>query len=215
MKKICFIHTVESVGQFLKKHAARTPHFKKTRTSHIVRPDLLELAEKDPAAAEKEFEKTVKYLLRSNDALIVSCSSLGLFTSRLFSDQPVFQIDDCLGNAAVQYGSKIALLVTNSTTIRPSRLKLFQAAAENEKSVTVDMICCRKLISFLGEASKHKIEEIFGRLNLLFKHYDCIVLAQVSTAMILEEYLHKLPPYLLEGYSLTLPYIYKRVTNSD
>lgn len=122
--------------------------------------------------------------LTGADIIVVSCSTLSP-SVRLLRPEfnvPVVAIDDAMVREAVARGSRIGLLATANSTVKPSHSALLAAAKAAGKDVDVRIICDEDAIRALkaGDRDKHDrmVLEMAGR----FADRDVIVLAQASMA---------------------------------
>ena len=112
-------------------------------------------------------------------------------------DIPVLKVDQAMAEKAVEIGSNIALVTTNTTTVGPSHRLLLSAAKAAGKEVAVtDFVLAHAMEAlFRGDVKAHndalraQIEELDGK-------YDVIVLAQGSMIAIMPEVKHVKTPVL-------------------
>ena len=112
-------------------------------------------------------------------------------------DIPVLKVDQAMAEKAVELGSNIAMVTTNTTTVGPSHRLILSAAKAAGKEVTVtDFILAHAMEAlFRGDVKGHndalraQIEELDGK-------YDVIVLAQGSMIAIMPEVTHVKTPVL-------------------
>lgn len=187
MKRVACIHTVYSViADFTAQLRAALGEDVKI---HTLYDDFLAT---DPADTGK-FSAINHNRLRLDmqaqaqtgaDILVVSCSTLSP-SVRLLRPEfnvPVVAIDDAMVNEAVALGSRIGLLATANSTVRPSHSALLAAAKAAGKDVDVQVICDEDAIRALkaGDRATHdrRVLEMADRLA----DRDVIVLAQASMA---------------------------------
>ncbi len=101
---------------------------------------------------------------------------------------PVLKVDQAMAEKAVEIGTNIALVTTNTTTVGPSHRLLLSAAAAAGKEVTVtDFILAHAMEAlFAGDVKKHN-DELSAQIHALDGKFDVIVLAQGSMIAIMPE----------------------------
>ena len=187
MKRVACIHTVYSViADFTDQLRAALGEDVKI---HTLYDDFLAT---DPADTGK-FSSINHDRLRLDmqaqaltgaDIIVVTCSTLSpsVRLRRPEVNGPVVAIADALVREAVARGSRIGLLATANSTVKPSHSALLAAAKAASKDVDVRIICDEDAIRALkaGDRDKHDrmVLEMAGR----FADRDVIVLAQASMA---------------------------------
>ena len=101
---------------------------------------------------------------------------------------PVLKVDQAMADKAVQMGTNIALVTTNTTTVGPSYRLLESAAkaAGKEVKITTHMLAHAMEALFAGDVKKHN-DELSAQIHAIDGKYDVIVLAQGSMIAILPE----------------------------
>jgi Asp/Glu/hydantoin racemase len=123
-------------------------------------------------------------------AVLVTCSTISPLVEILlpFSGIPIFNIDTPMIEAAVQLGSKIGVLATNPSTIKPTSRLISENAASTGRSVQVETKLVDNAFKALlsGNSELHNqlvdaaIKEISGKVEV-------IVLAQASMASVIDD----------------------------
>lgn len=122
--------------------------------------------------------------LTGADIIVVSCSTLSP-SVRLLRPEfnvPVVAIDDAMVREAVEKGSRIGLLATANSTVKPSHSALLAAAKAAGKDVDVQIICDEDAIRALKAGDKQTHDRMVLELAERFTDRDVIVLAQASMA---------------------------------
>lgn len=184
---IALVNTVESVGKFVEEIIEDKYNYQKVNS--LVYPKWLEDIGK---GVEFEFlydeiENELNRLFESNEKVLVTCSSLrdyiDLYKSR-HSDKKIYKIDEPMLNYAGENGTNIALVCTNNTTIKPSTDTMLDVAGKNNKKLNVTVINCK---SEIEEIRKNRnVDDMYRIISEKVDKFDTIVLAQVSTAMVID-----------------------------
>ena len=101
---------------------------------------------------------------------------------------PVLKVDQAMAEKAVQMGSNIALVTTNTTTVGPSYrlLESCAKAAGKDVKITTHMLAHAMEALFAGDVRKHN-DELSAQIHAIDGQYDVIVLAQGSMIAIMPE----------------------------
>ena len=124
--------------------------------------------------------------LTGADMIVVSCSTLSP-SVRLLRPEfnvPVVAIDDAMVREAVQKGSRIGLLATANSTVKPSHSALLAAAQAAGKDVDIQIICDEDAIRALKAGDKATHDRMVLDMAQRFTDRDVIVLAQGSMAYV-------------------------------
>ncbi len=122
--------------------------------------------------------------LTGADILVVSCSTLSP-SVRLLRPEfnvPVVAIDDAMVKEAVMRGSRIGLLATANSTVKPSYSALMAAAQSAGKDVDIQVLCDEEAIRALKAGNREKHDRMVLEMAGQLKDRDVIVLAQASMA---------------------------------
>lgn len=184
---IALINTVESVGKFVEEIIKDKYNYQKVN-SHVY-PKWLEDIGK---GVEFEFlydeiENELNRLFESNEKVLVTCSSLreyiDLYKSR-HSDKKIYKIDEPMLTYAGKNGTKIALVCTNTTTIKPSTETMLDVARMNNNKINITAVNCK---SEIDEIRKNiNVDDMYRVISEKIDKFDTIVLAQVSIAMVID-----------------------------
>ena len=124
------------------------------------------------------------------DLIVNQCSSVSevadIYAKLL--DIPVLKVDQPMAEKAVELGSKIALVTTNTTTVGPSRrlIERCAAAAGKEVEIVECVVDGAMEALFAGDAKKHN-DMLRDKIIGLDGQCDVIVLAQGSMIAIMPE----------------------------
>jgi Asp/Glu/hydantoin racemase len=122
--------------------------------------------------------------------IVNACSSVGEIADIAARTVgiPVVRIDAGMSKAAVDLGTRIALVATTSTTVGPSKRLIESAAKEKQKEVKVTTYLCDNAFKLLSEGDKEGYSsEVIDKIYAVAKENDVIVLAQVSMAPLLDK----------------------------
>lgn len=119
------------------------------------------------------------------DAVVVTCSTLGdaVDDIRNLSSVPLFRIDQGMADKAVNIASRIGILATLPTTLKPTGTVIRNAAAAAAKDCTITELLCDGAFVRLaaGDCAAHDRMVLEG-FNNLASVADLVVLAQASMA---------------------------------
>ncbi|MFO0942384.1 MAG: aspartate/glutamate racemase family protein [Pirellulales bacterium] len=123
------------------------------------------------------------------DAIIVTCSSLGpaVEESQSAVSIPLIRVDSAMVNLAVKTGSRIGVLATVSTTLKPTVELIERRAKQSGKKVEVTSCLCHGALEKLlaGEVDEHD-QMVIANLLGLISTVDVVVLAQASMARVIQ-----------------------------
>jgi Asp/Glu/hydantoin racemase len=123
------------------------------------------------------------------DAVLVTCSSLGGVADALNeqADLPVLRVDRAMAERALTIGRRVGVLATLSTTLGPTASLIEQTAQIAGGEVDVVARLCTGAFETLQQGDSDAHDAIVRReLEQLFREVDVVVLAQASTARVLD-----------------------------
>ena len=124
------------------------------------------------------------------DALLLGCSTFNQAAeyAQPMIDIPIFQIDRPMMDLAVSMGKKIGLLGTVPSTMPSSERLLKKAAADAGKEIEIVTKLNAEAFGILrgGDAKTHNDMLVKDILEMEAQGIDCVVLAQVSMAIMQE-----------------------------
>ena len=119
------------------------------------------------------------------DQIMVTCSSIGpaVESAAQFVSVPVLRVDQPMADRAINTGSRIGVVATLPTTLRPTADLVQRRADKAGKAISLSPILCGGAFEALmcGNAAAHDAMVSKAILDLASK-VDVIVLAQASMA---------------------------------
>ncbi|HTW09359.1 MAG TPA: aspartate/glutamate racemase family protein [Acidimicrobiales bacterium] len=116
-------------------------------------------------------------------ALLVTCSSLGLAVEHLRAESPIplLRIDEPMARQAVRTGRRVGVLATLGSTLEPTEELLRRTAAQERREVTVVPRLCPGAFEAwrAGDTASHD-QAVLDALGDLAVQVDVVVLAQAS-----------------------------------
>lgn len=189
MKEIACIHTVSSVIEpFTRQLREGIPGEFRV---HTLYDDFL-ITDASPAGHNKFTAVNHQRLrldmqaqaLTGADIIVVTCSTLSP-SVRLLQGEfnvPIVTIDDAMVHEAVQRGTKIGMIATADSTVRPSSSALRAAAADAGREIDLKVLCNEAAIQALKAGDRAAHDRIVLEMSDQMKDRDVIVLAQASAA---------------------------------
>lgn len=118
-------------------------------------------------------------------AILVTCSSVGpaVEAAQQFLNIPVLRVDTPMANKAIAIGSRIGVVATLATTLKPT-VELIQRQAQLQaRTIEVKSILCGGAFDAVvsGDTTKHD-QLVADGIRELMPQVDVIVLAQASMA---------------------------------
>lgn len=122
--------------------------------------------------------------LTDADMIVVTCSTLSPIVKDLrpFFDIPIIAIDDAMCEQAVLSGSRIRVIATAKSTIKPTIDKLEQFAQEKGKKIEITSSDYIEAYDSMKKADLESHDKLLCDVFLTIKDFDVIVLAQASMA---------------------------------
>ena len=190
-KRLAFVHTVAGlVPRFRELASELVPG---VETFDIVDETLLRDATTEGRVSLDTARRLFAHLAAAErhgaDAILVTCSSMGgvVDAARPFAAVPLMRVDQAMAEQAVERGSKIGILATLWSTLRPTAVLIERTAAEAGREVEVRDRLCDGAFEALrsGDTDRHDALVRDG-LRELIGWADVIVLAQASMARVVE-----------------------------
>jgi Asp/Glu/hydantoin racemase len=155
----------------------------------FVDSDVLARVRKDggitPSSTERMRHMALAAEAAGVDLIFSACSSLGpaLDEARRSVHVPIVKVDEAMAEQAVLAGSRIGVLATVPTTLRPTSDLVHAAAAPLGRQVETTERLCEGAFDLLmgGDRAAHDAEVLRGAQDLA-QTCDVIVLAQASMA---------------------------------
>lgn len=129
-------------------------------------------------------------IAREQGASVVlnACSSIGELCAPVASEigVPIVRVDDSMAREAVRRGTRIAVVATMSTTLRPTRDVIAAAAREEGRPVAIEAALAEGAYEALmaGDQARHD-DLVTAALGRAAGSADIVVLAQASMARVL------------------------------
>lgn len=120
-----------------------------------------------------------------SSAVIFSCSSISGYASKLGQriGVPVLRIDEAMADRAVELGSKIAVIATLPTTLRPTAALLRERADQAGSQVELTEVVVEGAFQAVSSGDPARHDALVGAaITDQAKRSDVIVLAQASMA---------------------------------
>jgi Asp/Glu/hydantoin racemase len=122
------------------------------------------------------------------DVVMVTCSSMGMAVeaSHARSPVPVLRVDLAMADRAISLASRIGVLATLATTLRPTVDLIERRAVQVQKQITVSARLCDGAFAAWqqGDGDLHD-RLVLDQLRDLIPNVDVVVLAQASMARVL------------------------------
>src|SRR5687767_10394078 len=190
-RRLALIHTVAGlVPRFRELAAELMPD---VETFDIVDETLLRDATKEGRVSLDTARRLFAHLAAAErhgaDAILVTCSSMGdaVDAARPFAGVPLLRIDQAMAEQAVQRGSRIGVLATLWSTLRPTAVLIERTAAQAGREAEVRHRLCDGAFEALraGDTERHD-SLVRDGLRELIGWAEVIVLAQASMARVVD-----------------------------
>lgn len=190
-KKLAFLHTMGTLVSTFRELAQQI--LPAIEIAHLVDETLVKevLAAGSPTP---RIRRQVMHLVSSAEEwgaelVIVTCSSISQVVDQVqpFVRVRVMKIDEAMADCAVQWGNKIGVMATATTTLGPTSNLVLSRASLAQKQVEVKSILCEGAYPALqaGDLETHD-RIIRAYLKELMSSVDVVVLAQASMARAVE-----------------------------
>lgn len=190
MQTLALVHTSPTLSPLFNELTQRL--VPGVRVLHFVDESLI----KNTIAAGKLERPTMRRVIQligssfdaGADVALVTCSSIGpaIDIAAQLYDQPVLRVDRPMAEKALSIGSRIGVLATLPTTLKPTADLVRNVAAEQGKAIEIVEHLCEGAFDAVmaGDGATH--DRIVGEaLTEAMKGVDAIVLAQASMARVL------------------------------
>lgn len=190
-RRLALVHTVAGlVPRFRELSAELLPG---VETFDIVDETLLRDATKEGRVSLDTARRLFAHLAAAErhgaDAILVTCSSMGdaVDAARPFAGVPLLRIDQAMAEQAVQRGSRIGVLATLWSTLRPTAVLIERTAAEAGREAEVRDRLCDGAFEALRDGDTERHDSLVrGGLRELIGWAEVIVLAQASMARVVD-----------------------------
>jgi Asp/Glu/hydantoin racemase len=186
-RRLALVHTVAGLVPRFRELAGEL--LPEVETFDIVDETLLRDATREGRVSLETARRLFAHLAAAEahgaDAILVTCSSIGgaVDAARPFSGVPVIRVDQAMAERAVERASRIGVLATLWSTLRPTAALIEQVAAQAGRTVEVRTRLCDGAFDALraGNTERHDAVVRDG-LRELLGWAEVIVLAQASMA---------------------------------
>jgi len=190
-KKVAIIHTsFVSIEKLKELFAEILPE---VRVYNIVDDSLLAEVMENNGITPGIIKRMKNYFLSAEslgvDAILSQCSSMGeaVDVAGKTISVPVLKIDEAMAEKAVALGTKIAVVATVASTLKPSCNLVKQAAKKIGKEIEIIEVLVDGALDILlkeGDKDKHN-EMVLEKIKTLDVKCDVIILAQGSMVVLL------------------------------
>ena len=190
-KRLALIHTVAGLVPRFRELAAEL--MPEVETFDIVDETLLRDATREGRVSLDTARRLFAHLAAAErhgaDAILVTCSSVGgvVDAARPFAGVPLLRVDQAMAEQAVERGTRIGVLATLWSTLRPTAVLIERTAGEAEREVEVRDRLCDGAFEALREGDTERHDQLVREgLRELIGWADVIVLAQASMARVVD-----------------------------
>lgn len=188
-RRLALVHTVAGLVPTFRELAAEL--LPGVETFDIVDETLLRDATREGRVSLDTARRLFAHLAAAErhgaDAILVTCSSVGgvVDAARPFAGVPLLRVDQAMAEQAVARGTRIGVLATLWSTLRPTAALIERTAAEAGRSVEVRDRLCDGAFEALrsGDAERHD-DLVREGLRELIGWAEVVVLAQASMARV-------------------------------
>ena len=156
--------------------------------------------------------------LSGANLVVITCSTISP-TARVAERLvgiPVLRIDEPLAERAVEWGDRVKVLATISSTLAPSVELLREKSRQKGKEIVLDSSLCERARQFLDEGNPQEHDRILREeIEISLKRFDLIVLAQASMGRVLDTLDGKERSRVLTSPTLAIEHIRKRYVSTD
>lgn len=191
VRRLALIHTVAGLVPRFRELAAEL--MPEVETFDIVDETLLRDATREGRVSLDTARRLFAHLAAAErhgaDAVLVTCSSVGgvVDAARAFAGVPLLRVDQAMAEQAVERGSRIGVLATLWSTLRPTAVLIERTAREAERQVEVRDRLCDGAFEALREGDTERHDGLVREgLRELIGWADVIVLAQASMARVVD-----------------------------
>lgn len=191
VRRLALIHTVAGLVPRFRELAAEL--MPEVETFDIVDETLLRDATREGRVSLDTARRLFAHLAAAErhgaDAVLVTCSSVGgvVDAARPFAGVPLLRVDQAMAEQAVQRGTRIGVLATLWSTLRPTAVLIERTARESDRQVEVRDRLCDGAFEALREGDTERHDELVREgLRELIGWAEVVVLAQASMARVVD-----------------------------
>jgi len=189
---VVFLHTVPSLAELF-THLSKEILPVDLEVIHIADELLLKNIQIQSGLSPVVHRRVAEHAIAAEQAGAVAfqctCSSISpcVDTARPLVGIPVLKIDDPMVDEALRLGTRVGVVATALTTLKPTTNLVHSRAAELGCTVQVEPVLCEGAYAALlaGNTSTHDAIVRKYVMNLMDRN-DVIILAQASMARVLE-----------------------------
>ncbi|HJP71411.1 MAG TPA: aspartate/glutamate racemase family protein [Candidatus Limnocylindria bacterium] len=189
--RLALIHTVAGLVPRFRELAAEL--MPEVETFDIVDETLLRDATREGRVSLDTARRLFAHLAAAErhgaDAILVTCSSVGgvVDAARPFAGVPLLRVDQAMAEQAVERGTRIGVLATLWSTLRPTAVLIERTASDAGRAVEVRDRLCDGAFEALREGDTERHDELVREgLRELIGWAEVIVLAQASMARVVD-----------------------------
>jgi Asp/Glu/hydantoin racemase len=156
--------------------------------THLVDEALLAVTRRDgltPTTARHLLAYAIAAQETGADVILVTCSSIGPAVELVapLVDVPVLRVDEAMVEGALELGSRIGVLATLESTMKPTAELVERRARAVGRKITLEVRLCAGAFDAArrGDSEAHDAL-VQSELRLLMGRVDAILLAQASMA---------------------------------
>jgi Asp/Glu/hydantoin racemase len=190
--KVALIHTGPVLIELLKNLFSEI--LPNTEVINIMDDSLLTEVIKEGKVNKKVTKKICYYMLIAEGSgakvILNVCSSVSeaVDIAKKIIYIPIIKIDEPMAELAVKIGSKIGVVATLETTIKPTIRLIENKATEINKQISITSEICQNAFRELINGNRDRHDEIVSQtIKKLARNVDLIVLAQGSMAVLGEK----------------------------
>lgn len=186
---LVLVHTVASlIGVFSKLCAQFLPQI---QVFHTLDEPLLENIRLNREVQEQDIIRLQSHIKQAErigaKAVLVTCSTLSPIVDQIEAGIKVFKIDEAMMEKALDVGRRIGVIVTNQTTLEPTRTRLVKYASHLNKPIEIKTVLVSNAFIAL-QRGDYELHDILVKeaIDEISHGVDVVVLAQASTARVLD-----------------------------
>ena len=191
-KKLAFLHTVPSLVEPFNSLAKEILPAD-VEVMHIADEVLLRIVLNQGGLSPFIYRRVSDHVTAAEqagaDVILFTCSSISPCAdpARLMANISVLKVDEPMVDKAISLGTRIGVVATAPTTLKPTTDLVVARAAVAKKEVQVEAVLCEGAYDALlaGDTDTHD-HIVRETLQTLMSHSDVIVLAQASMARVVD-----------------------------
>jgi Asp/Glu/hydantoin racemase len=193
-RKLGLIHTSATLVPVFQELTDKYLAGKNIKVFNIVDDSLIKNTIERGVLTSDTSRRVVNYVASAEEAgadfILVTCSSIGpaVETAATLVGVPVLRVDQPMADKAVQMGSKIGVVATLPTTLKPtSDLVRRRAILAGKEIELTSRLCEGAFDALMGGKPELHDETVVLALKELSQQVDVILLAQASMARVVNK----------------------------